>query len=260
MGHLHLYRLPDRKAWLLLRELLQQGVPAAQIAHAILNASQAGFKRAMKDETLNYSFWLLTRLILASNQSDFSTELKKLGITMSNAPSFMEIMAGFTEAVDTFIHVQKDTSDIGEMAQMAAVETLSKIAGSNLPDMFSSSFKDAQDALQQCASPENFSKLSHEFFNRFTFRYMDYFLSRVIAFYVGPSKTFKSYHEHLNLRQAFQTHCWETSHIVQHFAAPWYSKNVSLDSFNQTMSQHFVTTALEQIRDELKDRGTVYGQ
>ena len=74
MGHLHLYRLPDSKSWKLLRDLLLDGVPAAQLAQAILNASQAGFKRAMEDDTLNYSFWLLTQVILASKQSDFSCQ------------------------------------------------------------------------------------------------------------------------------------------------------------------------------------------
>jgi hypothetical protein len=65
---------------------------------------------------------------------------------------------------------RKGRTDLGEMAQMAAVESLTAIVGPTLPSLFGATTEDVQRAIGRLAGGDRFSTLSREFFARLTQR------------------------------------------------------------------------------------------
>ena len=55
-------------------------------------------------------------------------------------------------------------SDLGEMAQHAASETLASLAGYELPTLFGPSASDVQQALSKLATSDRFSIVARDFF------------------------------------------------------------------------------------------------
>ena len=49
-------------------------------------------------------------------------DLRRLGIGIANHPSLMDVLAAFPAAVDAYARKHGGRTDLGEMAQMAAVE------------------------------------------------------------------------------------------------------------------------------------------
>jgi hypothetical protein len=82
----------------------------------------------------------------------------------------MDVAAAFSGAVDRYARDRKGRTDLGEMAQMAAVESLTAIVGPTLPSLFGATTEDVQRAIGRLAGGDRFSTLSREFFARLTQR------------------------------------------------------------------------------------------
>ena len=124
MGHIRLGNLPRTRKWRQVVALLDSGAATDQIAAATLDASKHGLEEAARDPTLAYSFWLLTQLPLCARKSDYSEELRKLGIPVADDPGLLDLVGAFTDSVDAHIRLIGGRTDLGEMAQMGAAESL----------------------------------------------------------------------------------------------------------------------------------------
>src|SRR5262245_10135965 len=84
-----------------------------EVAAATLDAAKHGLERAARDPALVHSFWLLTQLPLCARRADFVAELNRIGIEVSTAPSLLELIEGFTDAVDDHVRTTGGRSDLG---------------------------------------------------------------------------------------------------------------------------------------------------
>jgi hypothetical protein len=91
----------------------------------------------------------------------------------------MDVAAGFAGEVDRYAREKGGRTDLGEMAQMAAVESLMSMVGPDLPSLFEPRPQDLQWALGRLASGERFSGLAREFFARLTERTLGYIRQRL---------------------------------------------------------------------------------
>ena len=97
------------------------------MAASTMAASQGGLINAAKDPGLVYAVWLLTQIPVAARGGNFVANLRQLGLEVSNAPSLLEVVGAFAGAVDAHISRSGGRTDLGEMAQMAAAETLTLV-------------------------------------------------------------------------------------------------------------------------------------
>jgi hypothetical protein len=131
----------------------------------------------------------------AAQQPNFLERLSELGLTdLSRKPTLLEIIAAFTRAVDGYIHERGKRTDLGEMAQHSASETLTSLAGRELPTLFGPTATDVQQALAKLGRSDQFSIVARDFFSRLTSRSLGYFLSRELSKHVGPDKRFAMSH------------------------------------------------------------------
>src|SRR5271168_689495 len=94
-----------------------------------------------------HAFWLLTQIPLAARGPAFAEDLRRLGLQVSDKPSLMDVGAALSGAVDRYTRERKERTDLGEMAQMAAIESLTAIVGPTLPLLFRSTPDDVQRAI-----------------------------------------------------------------------------------------------------------------
>jgi hypothetical protein len=129
MGHTRLGRLPRTKKWQEVVGLVGAGADTADIAAATLEASKLGLEDAARDPALLHSFWLLTQLPLCARKADLVAELAKIGVSTTGEATLMELVGGLSDAVDAHVYRVGGRTDLGEMAQMGAAETLTSVLG-----------------------------------------------------------------------------------------------------------------------------------
>jgi hypothetical protein len=255
MGHIRLGTLPRTQKWDRVVSLIAGGADVGLIASASADAAEHGLERASHDEGLAHAFWLLTQIPQAARQVDFSERLWELGLNVSSRPTLLEIVAAFTRAVDGHLRESGKRSDLGEMAQHAASETLASLAGRELPSLFGPNASDVQQALAKLGTSDRFSVVARDFFSRLTSRSLGYFLSRELSKHVGPNKRFAAVGEHRDFNAALDLHCREASRIIKEFSGGWYGKTLQQEKqITQYEARNFAHIAFKKLRAELRKR------
>lgn len=224
MGHVRLGDLPRTRKWGQVVGLIGAGAGTPQVASATINAAEKGLGVAVKDKGVVETIWLLTQLPVAARSENFAAELRARGVTVSQSPGLMEIVAAVTEAIDAEMPNNRGRSDLGEMAQMAAAETLTEVIGSRTRGLFGTTPDDVQKQFAALGTNKQFSIFAKDFFARFTNKCLDYFVSRAVTQHVGEGKRFTTLAQQSEFSEALRTHCREASKIVEEFSGGWFSK------------------------------------
>ena len=258
MGHIRLGTLPKTQKWTPVVSLIAGGADVDLIAAASADAAENGLERASQDEGLAHAFWLLIQIPQAARQSNFSERLWELGVTVPSKPTLLEIVAAFTRAVDDHVRQSGTRSDLGEMAQHSASETLTLLAGRELPSLFGPTASDVQQALSKLATSDRFSIVARDFFSRLTSRSLGYFLSRELSKHVGLNERFSAINEHSDFNAALEQHCREASRIIKEFSGGWYGKTVYEEGkITPLEARKFAHVAFKKLRAELRKRSDV---
>lgn len=254
MGHIRLGRLPKTRPWDKVIGLLATGAPVNDVVAASAKAAEAALTEASSDPALVHAFWLLTQIPLAARSSDYFANLERLDIKAGRDPSLLAVVTAFQEAVDKHARRAPGKTDLGEMAQLAAAESISTFAARDLPGLFDVTAADVKLALGKLAAPDRFARLARDFFSRLVWRSLEYFVSREIANHVGPGRGLPSIQSHVEFRQALEQHCREAALIVEAFAGGWYSKTNFNGGITPRKAANFTHVAFKKLRAELGKR------
>ena len=134
MGHVRLGVLPRSRKWHQVVEDLRLASSVAVVAAAASEAAETSLDNAGSDAAFLHSFWLLTQLPLAARGASFAEDLRALGLQVVDNPSLMDVIAAYSPAVDRHARQEGGRTDLGEMAQTAAVESLGLVPSSNVVD------------------------------------------------------------------------------------------------------------------------------
>jgi hypothetical protein len=251
MGHIRLGTLPRTRQWIQVLDLIGGGADTSDVAAATMDASQHGLKEAAKDPGLVYTVWLLTQVPLAARSDNFVTQLRTLGLGVSDSPSLLEVVAAFTGAVDARLRRTGGRTDLGEMAQMAASETLAELGTPQSASLFETTPDEVQQRIRNFSTTNQFGALSREFFARLSRKYLTYFLSRELSNYVRADGRFSSIDKHAQFNQGLDRYCREASRIIEEFSGGWFSKSNFEGGITEEKAADFVHVALKKLRAEL---------
>jgi hypothetical protein len=256
MGHIRLGVLPKTHKWQEVVAKLEVGDAASAIARASFEAAETDLESASTDPTFLESFWLLTQLPLAARGSTFASDARSLGLPLPDNPSLTQIASAFSAAVDQEAKRSGGRTDLGEMAQMAAAESLIAVIGPRLPSLFGPSPADVQREIGRLSSGQEFAVLAREFFTRLTQRVLHYYLSRELSNHVGGGRRFASDAARGDFDAALDLHCQEASRILKEFVGGWYGKRVYQQREGMTPEavRGFASVAFRKIRSELRKR------
>jgi hypothetical protein len=224
MGHVRLGELQRTRQWLEVVALIRQGAAAEQVAQAAIRAAEKGLGRAAKDPGVVETVWLFIHLPRAARADDFAAELRRLGVHAPGDCGVMGLAAAVSDAVDDRLANNRGRTDLGEMAQMAAAETLSGLLAERTRGLFDASPDDVRRELAGLVKDSQFGLFAKSFFARLTYKSLDYFLSRALALHVGEGRRFLTLARQAEFSRALETHCREAAVIVQQFSADWVGK------------------------------------
>ena len=259
MGHLRLGILPRGLRWKQVVELLRTGGNVGELAEATAHAADAEFRSASGDPALHYTVWLLTQLPHAARSPQFVVRLGELGFNPGNEQSLLGLVSGLTSAIDKHVANRGDRTDLGELARLAAAESLSAAIGIGLPSLFEISPNDVRLELGKLTGKDRFAKLARDFFARLTQKTLEYYISRELPNHVGPGKAITSIDKQIEFRGALERHCREASVIVEEFAGGWYSKANYQGEITPAKAEKFTEYALKKMRAELRARRAADG-
>ncbi|MBA4062989.1 MAG: hypothetical protein C0501_04640 [Isosphaera sp.] len=225
MGHVRLGPLPATRKWDQVVALIGGGAAAAQLATATMTAAERGLKAAADDPGVLEAVWLLVRIPLAARSPDFTAALRKIGLDVPDGPGLVDVAVALTAAVDTALPDGRGRTDLGEMAQTAAVETVNATVGPRAASLWGAGPDEVRAAFAALATPAQFGALARRFFARFAFKYLNYFVSKALPRHVGEGERFRTVAEQSRFTDALRTHCHEATKVVEVFAGEWFSKH-----------------------------------
>jgi hypothetical protein len=254
MGHSLVGHIPTTRRWQEVIRLLALGEDVEWIAAASSLAAENSLPTLRNDPAFVSSLWLLIQIPRAARSDDFANALHGLGLDVGPEPGLMDVASAFTDAVDQRVRGSGRRSDFGEMAQLAAVETLTALSGRELPALFGATSSDVKLAFGRLATVDQFRRLARDFFARLTRRCLDYYLSRALAHHVGPGKRFRTLADQSEFSGALDLHCREASRIIQEFSGDWLSKAAFEDRLTPEHTARFAAVAFRKIQKELQQR------
>lgn len=241
----------------------------AQVADAMLTAAIAGFERAANDEGLIHTFYLLTQVTQAARDEDrFNERLAELGVTGSAwefspsqgdgtaiANTIYDLVGNFTYAIDDHLAMTRTRSDLSEIAQRAAAQSLTVLGQEYANTLFGTGPDAVQDALRRLSTQSGFARLTQDFFGRVASGFLIYHLSKELSNHVGPGRRFADVSEHNAFLSAMEAHCRTASSVLKEFSGTWYSKHNFQGGITPRKSAGFVRHALEKVGDALTHLG-----
>jgi hypothetical protein len=264
MGHTRLGRIPKTKTWIaVVRDV---GAPPEahgqveafdirEVAGRTLVAAQGGLRAATKDEGLKYTFFILSQIALASRTKNWAKSLKDLGINVSAATSLEDLSAEMQACVDRQLRNQGCVTDVSEIAQKAAGEAMLSLTRERLSTLFGLSSEEVRLAVRNLSTKKGFGDLGQKFFGTFMTRFLNFYLSRVTAAYVGKSRI-SQVDDISSFNKALRVHCEQSARILRDFCAQWYSKTVHLGGINLDNLSGFIAVALKKLQAELRQQET----
>jgi hypothetical protein len=257
MGHIRLGSLPQSKRWRAVVDLLKGDSDLAAIADAAAHASEADLKRSTSDPLFQFVSALLVQLPLWARAPGYDSALRDIGADPDAVGSVTGLLTEISGAIDAEAFRSGRTSDAGELAKTALLESLSVQLQARVPSLFDPTAQEVRTALGSLAQGKNFALLARDFFARLTYRSLDYYLSRELALHTGAGKRFASDADRVAFQSDLAQHTYEASRIVEEFAAGWYGKTVwQKQQLDQEAINRFTAYAFKKLRDELGRRRT----
>jgi hypothetical protein len=255
MGHLRLGRLPKTRRWNEVVDLLDNSPQdTSGIAAAVVIAADSRLKALAADQTLGYTFWLLTRISWASRQPDFHDTLARLGIQTDANTSVVAFISRLTDRVRAESAGDLSSGHFSELSSLSLRRTLSETVVQSAGTLFGMSTDSLQQALRIHSGKDQFGAVSRKFFADFFARTLSSLVDRELSHHVGRDNSFKTSSDSAAFIQALDLHARESSRIMETFAADWYSKHnwEARGEISRTEAQAFVAVALRKLRTEFK--------
>jgi hypothetical protein len=258
MGHNRVSVLPDTAPWREVVGLVADDADLSCVAAATTEAASKGLDLARNDAGVHFPLLLLVKVVQAARTDDFAESLRDAGIAVDDQPDAFDLSSGFHQAIDRRLD-RVGRSDVGEMAQLAAVESLSALLAQRSANLYDTTPTDIQKTVKSFSTESGFATLAHEFYAQFTQRFLTYHLGREIGLHVGSNGRFVDTDGHSEFIDRLKTHCREASVIAQTYAGNWYSKQTFQGGIDDSKARQFVRHCLDKLRRELIKRGTRNG-
>jgi hypothetical protein len=127
--------------------------------------------------------------------------------------------------------------------------------------MFGTAPDDVRREFAALATPKQFGTFARQFFTRFAFKCLNFFLSKALPGQVGEGKRFRTVAEQVKFADALHTHCREATTIVEQFAGDWFSLHrfQTAGEITRKETQRFFGHAMTKLTDEFRRREGKHG-
>lgn len=262
MGHTRLGKIPTTRKWREVvgiftaaksAELTPDAPLVSELAASTLRASKEALREGVKDGGLAYVFYLLTQIALSVRRQDASEALRSLGLQLSHNSSHFDFTVELHRVIDKHFRESIRRSDVGEMAQLAAGETLTNFFRSQPRDLFTSSQDQLFRDLRSLGTQTTFGAVARTFFSNFMSRMLGFYLSKFVL-PGGRQKVIDSANDLTKFNEALKQHAHQRAAIIHEFAEKWFSKTEFEQGIEPNNTRRFVAYACKKLEDEFLQR------
>jgi len=252
MGHVRLGQLPKTRQWIKVIELISAGADVATVAAATVEASEKALKFVQKDVGFREAVHLLTQLGIAASKDDPVSHLASIGVVLPKNASVVDVALAISQGLERNINESGRRSDFGEKARGALVGAVTEHIENRLGGLFSASGSEVMAAFKGLHNPKAFGEFGRSFFAKLTNGCMEYFLTKTLGTHLGEGKAFRTMNQMGEFQRAMDTHCWESSKIVEDYCGDWFSKHRYTEGgdISKKSAEGFGWFALEKMRKE----------
>jgi hypothetical protein len=253
MGHVRTGFLPRTAQWNAIVHQLSLFGGDESVVPMITDGTLSAIKKIYEvlpfDESVIKAISYLANLAFCAKQTDQIAYLNAHGYIVDRNLSTFSLVASAQRLITTE-NGSLEINKIAKDAAMQAVIVYQEKHQTNQLDLFGSG---TQNPLSSIGNGAAFCELARSFFATFTDKQLKYYVDRVAASTINNYGELERFTSSLSEQSnAIADHAFETSKIMQSFAAGWFNKHAdtSLPSDNEITD--FLRIAFGKMREEFR--------
>ena len=253
MGHERIGFLPKTKQWNdIVRQLsAYEGDNEAvkKITNATLSCIRKTYDQMAYDESITKAIKFLAIISYSAKQTDQVSFLNENGCSVDNKLSLFSLM----NSAKNYIYTENGSLEINKIARDAVLQAITTYQGTHTSEQLIL-FGDQSDSVwKNAGSGAAFCELARSFFAAFTDRQIKYYIERSAASEIDNYAALKSFSAGIEQQAEFISHhAFETSKIMQSFAAGWFNKYAVNSIPSDSKITDFLRTSFGKMREEFR--------
>jgi hypothetical protein len=253
MGHVRTGFLPRSKQWNdIVKQLSLFGGDAnvvPQIANDTLSAIKRVYEVMPFDESINKAVMFLATLAFSAKQTDQVGYLKANGYAVDNNLSIFSLISSAQRLIKT----ETGSLEINKLAKDSAMQAVIAYHEAHQSGQLTLLSEKSSSPLHQAGNGAAFCEMARSFFAAFTDRQIKYYVERAAASAINDYSELDKFTNALSAQsKSIADHAFETSKIMQSFAAGWFNKNFVQSPASETDVTNFLRTSFGKMREEFR--------
>lgn len=249
MGHERIGFLPKTQSWKSIVDQLAQfdndPNSVSYIANQTLENIRALYKKMPYDESVVKAIQFLAILSTSAKKENQQVFLNENGLNLLDISLFT-----LARSAKEFIKTENGSLEINKIACDSVLEAMAKFEHKN-KNLQNDLFNETKESIwNKIGSGSDFCELAREFFASFTDRHLQYYIDRETAHSINDFQKIENFREILN--NQITQHSFETSKIMQSFAAGWFNKYGVENIPSKGEISNFLKLAFEKMREEFR--------
>lgn len=258
MNHARIGFLPRTEKWNAIVEQLSQFggdiniVP--HIADDTLTAVQKTYAAMPFDESVRKAITFLTTLVFSAKQTDQIAYLKSNGYAVDDKLSLFSLISSAQRIIKT----ETGSLEINKIAKDAAMQAVIKYNEVHQNNQLTIWGSESNNPIQSAGNGAAFCEMARSFFAEFTDRLIKYYVERAAASAINDYGELNKFSAALSAQtNAIADHVFETSKIMQSFAADWFNKHATSAPPSETDVTNFLRKSFDKMREEFRREADV---
>lgn len=253
MGHERTGFIPKTKAWQAIIENLakfsEDRNTTIQIADDTLNAIKRSYAQMPDNESVMKAIKFLSLLSHSATQENQVDYLKRNGCVVDDKLSFYSIANCALSSVST----DSGSLEVNKIARDALLQALSTYKQNHTSEQISLFDSNYQPVWGSIGNGAAFCELARSFFSSFTDRQLKYYIERTAASSIDDYSKLQKFSSGLSAQtETISHHAFETSKIMQSFAAGWFNNHSKNSLPTESEIFGFLRTSFGKLREEFR--------
>lgn len=253
MGHVRTGFLPRTAQWNAIKDQLSLFGGNADVVPIITNGTLSAinsiYKEMPYDESVIKAISYLAKLAFSAKQDNQIEYLKSQGYVVDEDLSIFSIVASAQRLIAT----ENGSLEINKLARDAAMQAViayQERHQNNQLDLFG---RDTHSPLREIGNGAAFCELARTFFAAFTDKQIKYYIERVAASAINNYGDLEKFTNALSAQSnAIADHAFETSKLMQSFAAGWFNKYAANSLPSDDEVKKFLRHSFGKMREEFR--------
>lgn len=253
MGHERIGFLPKTKQWKNIVEQLSlydgDSSSAMQIANNTLLCIQSSYKQMPYDESVTKAIKFLTLLSVSAQQKDQVGFLNENGCIVDTNLSLFSLL----NSARNYITTENGSLENNKLVKDSVLQAISVYQKEHSQEQLTFFDNKNGSMWSEIGTGAAFCELSRSFFAAFTDRQIKYYVERSAASEISDLNKLNSFISVLsNHSDLVSHHAFETSKIMQSFAAGWFNKNAKNDMPSDSQVSDLLKVSFRKMQEEFR--------